>query len=97
MAGVPPSRYRLLTKPSLSPARWRTGARRAPYAHSPPFYAPLYFMLARASYRRNSLAMFRKEQHVESAHAVVDRGGVFVLFPEGGVGGPPASMYVAIM
>ena len=29
------------------------------------------------------------EQHVESARAVVDRGGVFVLFPEGGVGGPP--------
>lgn len=29
------------------------------------------------------------DQHVESARAVVDRGGVFVLFPEGGVGGPP--------
>jgi 1-acyl-sn-glycerol-3-phosphate acyltransferase len=29
------------------------------------------------------------DQHVDSARAVVDRGGVFVLFPEGGVGGPP--------
>jgi hypothetical protein len=28
------------------------------------------------------------EQHVESARAVLGNGGVFVLFPEGGVGGP---------
>jgi 1-acyl-sn-glycerol-3-phosphate acyltransferase len=29
------------------------------------------------------------EQHVESARAVLDAGGVFVLVPEGGVSGPP--------
>jgi 1-acyl-sn-glycerol-3-phosphate acyltransferase len=29
------------------------------------------------------------DQHVASARAVLDAGGVFVLVPEGGVGGPP--------
>ena len=29
------------------------------------------------------------EQHVASARAVLDNGGVFVLMPEGGVSGPP--------
>lgn len=29
------------------------------------------------------------DQHVASARAVVDEGGVFVLIPEGGVAGPP--------
>ena len=32
------------------------------------------------------------DQHVASAQAVIDAGGVFVLVPEGGVSGPPDSL-----
>jgi 1-acyl-sn-glycerol-3-phosphate acyltransferase len=32
------------------------------------------------------------EQHVASARAVLDNGGVFVLMPEGGISGPPAAL-----
>jgi 1-acyl-sn-glycerol-3-phosphate acyltransferase len=32
------------------------------------------------------------DQHLASARAVMDAGGVFVLFPEGGVAGPPGRL-----
>lgn len=32
------------------------------------------------------------DQHLASARAVIDAGGVFVLFPEGGVAGPPGRL-----